>query len=162
MATQPSPPPPRNGNGHGSNNIGLRFGDKAFSLQSQNLVLLVLLAGVGFLSWERGKTTSTHLDQLQASQAHLGEIITAGQARMQDSLNEQNKQLDAQTQIIVKGMADHRLFVTEQIAQAQQRTAAQTETLRLYLLRHEFNADLPREQRLPLEIPWEPPETPKR
>ena len=146
-------PAPRNGNGA----VGLRIGDKSLSVQSQNLVLLVFIIAVGVLAWERGRATSAHVDRLHASIAHLAELIQAGQTRIETALRDQNSQLDAQTAIITKGMHETRLFTVEQIRLAQERTAQQTETIRQYLLRHEHNADLPREQRLPMDIPLVPP-----
>lgn len=77
MATQPPAPAP----GNGGNHLGLRIGDRSLSLQSQNLILIVFVVIVGFLSWERGKRTASYVERLQVTQAAMVDALHTGQAK---------------------------------------------------------------------------------
>jgi hypothetical protein len=91
MATPPAAPAPGNG---GGNHLGLRLSEhKVFSIQSQQLALIVVLLVVGFLAWERGKTTAKHLDRLDASLASLSTAIPAGDAALEAVVLEQVRAL---------------------------------------------------------------------
>lgn len=85
MATQPAAPAP----GNGGNHIGLTLGNKALSVQSSQLVLLVFVIAVGVLAWYRAQTLATHLDRVQTTQTQLLDAIHTGDAALEAVLRDQ-------------------------------------------------------------------------
>ena len=58
-----------------------------------------------------------------------------------------------QTAILLKGQGEQRAFILEQMRLRDEQQDEQTELIRQYIIRHEHNQDLPREQRVPIELP---------
>jgi hypothetical protein len=129
MATQPPPPPPpRNGE-----SINLSLGGKSVGIQAGNLIpiLLLLFGGLG------GYLIFIALD-------HRITTLLERQERIVDTTN-------STKEAVIEALKDQRAFLAEQVHGAQQRLAAQNEAAKRLLTIHDFNANRPPSERLPLE-----------